>query len=385
MHRVFLTLLILALLCFLPTTASADLGFDFSCTQVDAGNLFNDSTNVTDAYTTASSTIYYYPYHKTEITFNNNYSYYRDRIYLGYYSVGGGLTFIPTSEGSKFPLHFSTNFTGMLYRQGMASFDNNTFNASAFVGHAFNPSARARVGLSYKSTAYVRSESSDQESIELSVGANVRLFGSNVIDAEVGWSFANISYIDSTDEQFYLNGFPARIGPDRFYRIDERPLSSVYVSPRFSRPIGSKTGISATYAYRQFASGKQAILLGFVSGDINADNLSPWSTVWQGSSVVLMIKSYVIPKFILSGGVGYWDKHFLTTYYGEDGIDYFGQLTQRHDEKSKYYISIQDPILTGSGALIEATLSADYTNNTSSKPLYDYSGLSVSIGVRLHL
>jgi len=367
-------------------TALADVGFDFSCTHLDAGNLFNDSTDITDAYTTASSTIFYYPHPKTEITFNNNYAYYRDRLYLGYFSSGGGVTYIPTSEGAKFPLYFSTNFTGMLYRQGMADFDNNTFDITASTGYAFNQSVRTRLGFSYKSTAYTRSESSDQESFELSAGGNVRLFGSNVIDAEIGYAFANYVYISPTDTIFPKLGLPPRIQPDgRFYEFADGQLGSAYFSPRYSRPIGSKTGLSVTYTYREFFGTEDAVLLGTVSGDVTAENLSPWSTVWQGSSVTFMVKTYVISKFIVSAGVGYWNKSFLRTYYGEAGVDYFHQVIDRHDDKSKIYVSIQDPILMESGVLIETTISADYTNNTSSKPLYDYSGLSVSIGFRVHM
>ncbi|MBU1319247.1 MAG: hypothetical protein KKG33_09055 [candidate division Zixibacteria bacterium] len=370
----------------MSVTALADVGFDFSCTHIDAGNLFNDSTDITDAYTTASSTIFYYPHPKTEITFNNNYAYYRDRLYLGYFSSGGGVTYIPTSEGAKFQLYSSGSFTGMLYRKGMSDFDNNTFDLSVSIGYKIDESVRIRQGLSYKSTAYTKSESSDQESFEMSFGGNFRLLGSNVVDLELGYAFANFDFIYPTDAVFPKLGLPARITPDgRFYGFTDGQMKSVYFSPRYSRPIGPKTGLAITYTYREFFNTEDAVLLGITSGDISAENLSPWSSVWQGRAVTLMLKTYVFPKMIVSAGVGYWNKVFLRTYYGEDGIDYFFQVTDRHDDKSKFYISIQDPILMESGVLVETTISADYTNNTSSKPLYDYSGLSVSIGFRVHM
>ena len=112
--------------------------------------------------------------------------------------------------------------------------------------------------------------------------------------------------------------------------------------------------------------------------------LSPWASVWEGQSITASLKSFLIPKLILTAGAGYWDKTFLKSI--ESDYKFYIQILiddppvrRRHDWQTRYYGSIQLPITTHSGTFIEPSLRVDYTKNYSSLALYRYSNYSMSL------
>jgi len=372
--RPYTLITLAALISFaLGSHSFADVSFDFGSSHTDASNLLNDANDFDDAYTSSDASLTFYPLSSLEWSLKGDYTYYKDFIGLGNYSLGTGMTFIPLSADSRTPLHFSSNFSGRLYREGFQDFDNNTFDISGTIGYNLSTATQMRGGLAYNSTAYVRTESSDQESFTIFTGCNASFLGSNAIDIEVGYSFASYTYIEPIDPEFPI------LDPNfRFVKFTDGTLKSLSFSPRYSRPLGSKTGLSVLFTYREFFDHDEAIVLGSTF-----ENLSPWSSVWQGRAVSLNLKTYLVPHFIVSGGVGYWNKSFLRI--ADLDVAFLTQVVERQDEQTKFFLNIQDPIVTGAGYVLETTLGFEYTNNTSSKPLYDYSGFNLSIGFRVRM
>ena len=114
-----------------------------------------------------------------------------------------------------------------------------------------------------------------------------------------------------------------------------------YITPRFSRPIGSRTGVSITYTYSRFTNPDDAIIFGY-----GTEFLSPWAAVYEGSSVMLNVKSYLIPHLVVSAGSGYWEKTYLKSLQKHPIFGYGlpKDAPRRHDYYTRLYVSIERPI-----------------------------------------
>ncbi|MFQ5454273.1 MAG: hypothetical protein ACE5D6_08820, partial [Candidatus Zixiibacteriota bacterium] len=113
----------------------------------------------------------------------------------------------------------------------------------------------------------------------------------------------------------------------------------------------------------------------------------------EGEAILLNVKSYLKPLLVISVGFGYWDKAYLKTL--ERALDMFTRqpsailstyfAKERNDIQRRFYVRFQLPIKSHSGILIEPTLQVDYTNNTSSIVVYDYSDFSISANINIKL
>ncbi len=386
--RVFI---VFAILILSATAAYGDFRAQFSSNATYTDNLMSDSSGLADAYSTQSSSLKYYPFPSVEIAANADISFYRDLVGFGSHSGGGSVQFIPLPAESDFSLFFTSNFSARRYRQSFETFDNNSFSATGAVGYRINERIRARGGIVYRSVAYLANNSSDQESFEVFSGVNIALPGRNALDIETGMSFAGFETVSQGDYKVgpgHPFELPTEKGGGLNLNYTSSDLKSFHISPRFSRPIGSRTGVSATFTYREFFNTDDAIVLG-----AGVENLSPWQSVWQGRSISLNIKTYLVPSFIVSGGFGYFDKSFLMTL---DILDqkrlrhafyeqFINTMTIRNDIGRKFYLDIQRPVTLSHGLVIEPSLNLQYTNNTSQHLLYSYSGATITIGVSVRM
>lgn len=224
---------------------------------------------------------------------------------------------------------------------------------------------------------YVNADSidADYEQYELFTGFNLVVYGSNSLDIETGWGFTSFTFIDDALKFFDYVHPKASLRDGRF--------RSFYVSPRFSRPLGSKTGISVTYTYRHFTGADHSVVLGYGTGF-----LSPWASVFDGSSISAQLKSYLIPRMVVSAGAGYWDKTYLKTMERVFNEAYSGWewpapnvVKPRKDYFTRWYFSIQRPVAFGASGILEPTVTVEYSHNCSSLDTYDYSGTTISAGL----
>jgi hypothetical protein len=155
-------------------------------------------------------------------------------------------------------------------------------------------------------------------------------------------------------------------------------LRSIYISPRFSRPLGSKTGMNLTLLFRNFQNAGDALVLGSTTG-----LLSPWSSVWEGKSITLTVKTYLVKTLTLSAGVGYWSKTYLQTLEQEDYAWRADWGTGREDIQKRVYLQILRPITPWRDCLLQPKIQVDYTHNNSTNELFKFSGFSIDGGISL--
>ncbi len=384
MHRVVVVIIALTLLA-LPAVSlgQMDLLGELSVSGGYTQNLLNDSSDVHDSFSSYSGSARFYPLPSLELNGNTSYTYYGKYYNLANLTGGVGFIFIPTKDESPFSLYLSSNYDGHRYREEFQAFDNNTFDATVSAGYRLLPALSVRAGYSWRTTAYLYSQSGDKEDWEVFSGINFTPYGRNSLDLEVGFGNARYYFVPVShwgppyDLVFDVSS------PDALLRGGG--LQSLYVAPRYSRPIGFKTGLNVTYTYRTFLNSQDGLVFGTTIG-----LLSPWTSVWEGNSVAINIKSYLIPTVTFSAGFGYWEKTFLSTledYYPGDSRNPGYAIIKpipREDNARKFYIQFQRPFRTFIGT-VQPNIRIDYVDNNSTNELYDYSGYSLSVGLSYQL
>jgi len=384
MHYLFIgKILSLFLICITTISAMAnprsgatdyynplDLKIEFGLNRGFTTNLLTDSSNVEDSYTTSSAKLKFYPVSSMEVILFWDYSYYSQQYNLSSLSKGVSFTLIPTRQNSRYSLYLSGNFSGRTYRASLNSYNSNNFNLMASFGYRPGRTFSFRTGILLESTSYLLSDTPDNDSYEIFSGINFTLFGSNSFDIEGGYSNMNFSYVPDTTGRMDL-------GLSGSYDVyhTRGDLNSFYISPRFSRPIGSKIGLNLTFHHRKFINGDNAVVLGSALNFI-----SPWGNIYEGQSYTISLKTIAIPKMIISGGFGYWKKAFLKTMVITNYAVRFAE--KRYDEQNRFFVILERPIYFKSGGTLKPKLQIDLThNNTTTRSMfnyYDYSGFSIN-------
>jgi hypothetical protein len=376
----------LALIALLSVSAFAGSRLEFGTKAVYTSNLLLQSTDASLPYSTESADFYitdnvsfnFNPLSFAELNLNGLHKAHSKMPKYDTRLGGLGLTLIPIKEESPLTLYSKLIFNGSRFGKGLEDFNSNTFSIRTAAGYWFSDAVRARLGVFYQDNAYTGSDVMDRKSYEIYSGVNFSLLGAYALDIEVGFADAKYLYISP-------NGLHNPVNPDiidallKFVTFTEGHLESFYISPRLSRPIGSKSGVSVTFTYKEFPDLEEGVVFGATS-----ENLSPWAEVWQGRTVSASFKTYLIPNMIVSAGIDYSDKSYLRIH---DDLDqpFYSKDTGREDEQTKLNLNIQRHIAGILGFSGEPSLSIDWTNNTSSKPLYDCSGINISFGFKFRL
>jgi hypothetical protein len=383
-HHTNTPVICLALLLLLPSYifAGIDLKGEFGTAGGYTDNLFNDSADIEDSFSSARGVARFYPLSLMEIELKGDYTYYGTTFELSNFLGSAKATCIPTGRESRLTLYISSTFDTRAYREGYKGFNNNIFSATISAGYRVRPTAQLRMGVSLAATSYTNLESSNFEDYEIFAGGNFTFLGSSSLDVEAGYAIKSLDFWKRDIWRAYYNMdgilsyYVDPDDPDKYPSAGGH-LGTIYISPRYSRSIGEKLGFTITYAYRSFQNGH-----GFAVSGLSTGFLSPWASVYQGEAVTLNIKTYLLPGFILSSGAGYWKRDFLKS--NEDrGIEFEAPyiIKGRHDEQNRLYLSIQKPFIFHSGIFMEPNLQVSYTSNNSSNRLYDYSGSSIAAGI----
>lgn len=357
---------------------------DFSISGGYTENLLNDSSDIGDSFSSYTGKVRFYPFPALEVSGRTGYTYYGDQYNLSNFDGGVGVVYIPTRDESPFSLYVAANFDGRRYRQEFQAFDENSFDATVSAGYRVSPTLATRIGIVMRSTAYISSESGDKSSWEAFTGVNFTPYGRNSLDVELGYGTARYNYIRlrSPDPPWdYLIDVP---GPESLLRGGG--LQSLYLAQRYSRPLGFKTGLNITYMFRTFMNSEDGLVYGASIG-----LLSPWTSVWEGHSITINLKSFLIPTVMLTTGAGYWEKTFFSTVEGQDVLPYLEDTfiiivrpVGRADVQRKFYLQLQRPVSTPLGVL-QPNVRVDYVDNDSTNDLFDYSGFSISVGLSYQL
>jgi len=394
MMRFILTLGLLAgLIVLFMSPVMSQTKIEFQAAQGYTDNLFLDNANTQDSYVTSKASITTYPFSFLEFILNNEYTYYSDSYNLSNFKGEAGFTLLPLRDESKFSLYINGNYSTQVYRIAYQHFSNDNYDFNISLGYSLTETLQLRAGWAYNDNEYTNElppvyeyffgdsvqtgygMAADNDNNEIFIGGNATLPGSVAIDCEAGFATKNMNYVKRPDDRDDLR--PVRDS------LIEGDLDSYYFSPRISRPIGNKTGVSLTYTYRRFEDVDSVVVPG-----ISTEFLSPWSSVYEGETITLTVKTFLIPGIIAVGGAGYWDKEFLVT---EEKLDDDNPATPpsiikaRRDYMSRLFLSIQKPFRFHSGAVVEPALQLDYSDNNSSNSLYDYNNFSILMAVKVRL
>ncbi|MCX6826770.1 MAG: hypothetical protein NTV06_05840, partial [candidate division Zixibacteria bacterium] len=352
----------IAILLTLPASgAFADIKMDFAVNTGYTSNLFADSNRAEDAFSSVKTSVRVYPHSTIEISLNNDYTYYSKFYNLSNFVGGVGLRFIPTGKNSPLSILFSGNFSSRVYRDYFLKFNNDNYDALFSAGYNWQ-NAQFRAGISYNSLKYTIADSlkisdlvaADQNTFKIFSGINLTLFNSVSVDFEGGYAY--MDYTRFRDTIGYIN--PGFFKPIDSFMTGDR-LESYYLSPRISGQLGAKIGLNVTYNYRKFANKKDKAVYGPGTGWI-----SPWASVYDGQSITAALKTYYLPNFIISSGIGYWDKAFFRTI--EELFVWLKDAHKRRDFQTRFYLSLQRPIPLKSGTIVEPFLQFDCSDNKSS-------------------
>ncbi|MEP0828612.1 MAG: hypothetical protein HRF51_08835 [bacterium] len=354
--------------------ASADLKVDFSSSGGYTENLLSDSSAIEDSYSTIRASINYYPFSKLELNINNGYTYYGKTSDLSNFVGGVGLRFIPTAANSRFSLLVNGAFSSQAYRDSYSQFNTDNYDFGLALGYRLFSRLQFRSGVSYNSLIYTNYVGADKKTFKLFAGFNTTLPGNFSLDLESGYATMGYKRIRESIRFIYIyNPFT----PIDSSWTDDR-LKSFYISPRLSRQLGAKTGVSVMYTYRDFSNFDGRVVWGIATGFI-----SPWASIYDGQAVSATVKTYLLPHFITSFGAGYWDKTFFTT--AENGTYIRGRAKPRRDFQSRYYFSLQRPIVFRSGLILEPNLQLEYGDNRSTHGLYNYNLTAITFGLNIRL
>jgi len=434
-----LNVLIITLVIFFTFSFSvnADFGISLDLNNSQTDNLMSNSSEYESPIRSGGLGLKYYPIHQLELSGTYKYTAY-DEIYdsvvtqdavitktdIGNSLFGFGATWIPTKSENKTNLFFSLNYDRVSYKESnvdvvksadsilyqdtykfidniiykdenVKAFDNAIITFKASIGYKYKPTIHLRAGTKFTNNNYLEEESTDADNLqyELFAGANFSLPGSNSLDIESGFGMTSLKAI--TIDAFPVEPKVGDILPSDY--LDDDNIQNLYISPRLSRSIGKKTGVSITFTYRNFTNVDNSVIL-----DYSTSFLSPWSSFYDGTSTVLNLKSYIVPTMVITAGAGYWDKTFLKAIeiYSDStaeidprsgdtlGFNKIDMYTEPSESKYRFewltslYVDLKRPIIFRE-FLIEPSFSVVYKKNSSTSDSYDYSSTTFSFGLSL--
>ncbi|UCC44035.1 MAG: hypothetical protein JSU65_13130 [Candidatus Zixiibacteriota bacterium] len=397
MHHWLRHLIVVLTVALAPLSAYGDVRFEFGMLGGYTGNLLKDSSQLSDSYVSRRVSIDLYPVSMARINLLGENAGYRDVSALGSLLYGGGVTLIPTGDSSRISLYLAATAMARDFRGSDSAFRTGEFNSSdytatASLGYQVSQSMSLRLGYTYRSIGYSHEEVRSKIDHDIIAGVNLSFLGANSLDLEGGYTQGNLDYLWAWQTIPGIDTLlpRGRIKADSAYAwLDEGELNSVYVSPRFSRPLGDRTGLSVALSHRSFTNrDPEALIYGYSTG-----YLSPWVQSYEGNALLVTMKSYLIPRLIVSGGFGYWDRSFLDVIEAKPRVDpgtgdtalivtALNNIQKRNDDRRQAFVYFQLPLPPQSGFTAEATLRLEYTSNSSSVVVYDYTDFSATAGVR---
>jgi hypothetical protein len=389
---------VLIIVLIASSVCAVDFDVEATMSGGSTSNLFSDSTQQKDTYSTSTIDLNCYPISFTRLNLVSEYSYYGNFFNLSNLVYGGGLTIIPTSDSSRFSTYLEGNIKKREYRDtdgdsislNVNEITGDEYDGTVGMGYRLGSVTQLRTGFTFTSTQYNIDGVIDREKSNVTAGANTTLFGVCSFDLELGYTTGKYQSINPIT---YVGGDPSLPVPrlaiksgEQYSILLTKQLKSFYISPRISRSLGKKTGLALTYSHRQFVDrDEDAIVYGYSTG-----YLSPWLGEFAGQTAVLKIKTYLIPRLITSLSVGFWEREHIHTVEREIKPNRFGQLVptvnlkyaqDRTDWRRRVDFKIQWPLRLGGGVTLEPSIQADYTDNNSSVLVYDYDDFALNAGV----
>lgn len=377
------TLLATALVSLILGTSGstrAEVAVDLGIKEIYTNNLRKDSSDYEDWFTTRSVALKVYPLSTIEVSLGYDDAVYRKSNELN--SVGGqaSIGFVPTSEHSILSVYLESRLDLRYYHEDSRDNDNRGVHLSAVAD--FHPPVlpmSLRGGVIFSSSKYPRSDDLDKETVDLVGGLNWVFLGRNSLDIEAGASFATATFLDTLgydtqkEERVVIFNHPYDLTtPDQL----DGNLRMFSVSPRYSRPLDFlQSGLSILYSYQKICNIRRR----FIQRP-SQESLSPWVSIWEGWSIGFELKSYLVPRMIVTTGSTYWDKEYYSTLGANENSVWISDIV-RMDLKRRTFLTLERPVTIDTDHVLKPTLTVDYTNNTSADPRYTYTDWSVTLSL----
>ncbi|MEZ5357260.1 MAG: hypothetical protein R3F48_00425 [Candidatus Zixiibacteriota bacterium] len=336
------------------------------------GNLFGDSSALGAAYGFGGLALNYYPSGSVRITADGMYTYYNTYEDLSNLIGNLSVTVIPTAETSPFSLTLSGGATTRKFGTVYSLYDQSGASAAADIGYRLSSRIRLLSSAAYAYTDYTESEYGTHSGPEFSAGVNLTIGAANSF--AITGVYANRSYEQpalSTQGQ----GASANTNSENTETFD----MSGYTF-RFSRPLGSRTGLSLSFGQRMLHINNDFAAYGYT-----IDYLSPWSDLWEGTIAFGNIKHFFPKQVIAELGFSYVDKSFV------DVIETDGEATEtywqnsRDDKQTAVSLAISRAISLDKNKMIKPTVSVSYRRNESTAEYYDYDDIQASLTLNITL
>lgn len=363
--------LFMAAIAALPVSAetAARFGLDGGIT----GNLFNDSTNITDAYTSPCLEFRYYPSPSLEFAASAAYTAYRRTTDLGSLTAGGGITYIGAGTRSPLSVYLAGAASTRIYGPLYDIYNHTDGSLAAQLRLRLSSRVSAAAGTAIIAAAYPNATEGDNLGRAIFGRLNIIPFGVNTVDLEAGidhFTFPNLAA--TAQPQSGNAGVAAQLLTG---------LATVYYSARFSRPLGDHTGISINYGVRVFRDAE-----GMAALDLSLHDLSPWTAFREGHTIAADIKTFLVPHMVIAGGIEYHDMDYMDAFErllasGTETYD----VKSRSDRRTACTLDLRRPVVVSGGWILNPSLTLYYIENSSSDPLYTYISFGAAVSVNLSM
>lgn len=362
---------IIALTAMLTTAgSSAETVTDFSIGSGYQGNLFNDSNSSGDSYALASLSLKHYPSATAELALSGQYQAYNEYGDLSGFSGSAAATIIPTAPRSKIMLALhgaaSIQTFGQLYelynRTGLA----------AGADLSYRPANRLTLSTSiaYGLSDYTNADYSSSRGVDLGLGCNISLPGSNALGLR--FDYSRYTY-DQAPDAATMTGRPGRTDHD-----NSELFTITGVTARFSRPLGARTGMNIAVGHRRLR-----VESDYVASGYTIDYLSPWSNLWEGPSISGGIKHFFPHQVTAEMAFAWLDKSYVDVVEYDLENDTASAAISRDDRLTTVSLALARPFLLNNGSLLTPSLQLGYRDNLSSLEQYHYADLWGSLAVRV--
>ncbi|MFH1686672.1 MAG: hypothetical protein ABIE70_04025 [bacterium] len=382
-------------------TALENMDLELNFSGAKTNNLFNDASDTKDVFSKNTATVKFYHLPYSEVQLRGEYTYYRDIESIRSYLLGARATCIPVTDTAGISVYLTVDYQYTDFKSDLLTFNTTKdLKFMASVGYQLSPETHLRTGTQYKVKNFTESGVDPKTTLLVFGGGNHNLGRGFSLDLEMGYQTGSFTYVDSSDflDPWYALGREKRpIARDAEYADSVATVGSIgsfYISPRLSFNIGGKTGMKLGFSHRSWLNTPDdAGVYGF-----SVAAISPWATDWEGNAVILSAKTYLIPKLIVSSGIGYFNKTYLNhieavEFYVFDifeqewkwtapGVSFPFSINERKDEQIRTFLSVSRPFSSRSGWFIEPQFQIEFTNNSSSTPQRDYTNYGTGYIVR---
>ena len=346
---------LLILLLILSSQIKADSIISLAIEQGYNSNLFNDSLEYDDSYTTLISDILLYPAEIVEIDMYGDIYKYAKTNDLSNFNGGVSITVIPTEVFMRSQIYLNGSISFLKYGNDFSIYDNRTISANSSWNYQLTQKITTKIGGGASSVTYTSTSSAEDRMIYAFAGFNATVLKNNSFDFET--AYYNKKFL--TDDSFNSDN------------------SYIDLLGRYSRPLSNSLGLKISYLKRILQDDDNAYMPGFT-----VDYLSPWASLWGGDEVNVTIKKIFTHAVVVSLQYTYNKKEYINQLDLDSLIQPIYTIFTRKDNTNSFYLHLEKELSLSDKILIPR-ISFYNQNNNSSNELYTYNKFSIfaSLGV----